>query len=311
VAMNQQAFAWGRLAAIDPQAVQEAAGLVRNRHTDTESTPGPLHPLPPGEWEGNEWGATAAPRNTGDERELRGLPSHGGEVAFLPLDDARLSRSLDEMIERRAAFLVDYQDAAYADRYRSVVERVRAAERERIGGSTALTETVARYLFKLMAYKDEYEVARLYTSGDFQRRLQQQFEGDYQLRFHLAPPLFAKKDEQGRLQKKEYGPWMFKAFGLLAKLKFLRGGAFDVFGRTAERRMERKLIGDYEATVQLLLDGLDDGRLALAVEIASIPEHIRGFGHVKEAHVESAKAREAALLAQWRNPKALHIVQVA
>ncbi|MBI0385517.1 hypothetical protein JBE27_56925, partial [Streptomyces albiflaviniger] len=135
-----------------------------------------LHPLPPGEWEGNEWGATAAPRNTGDERELRGLPSHGGDVAFLPLDDARLSRSLDEMIERRAAFLVEYQDTAYANRYRRLVERVRTAEAERIGGSTALTETVARYLFKLMAYKDEYEVARLYTSGDFQRRLQQQFE---------------------------------------------------------------------------------------------------------------------------------------
>ncbi len=311
VAMNQQAFAWGRLAVVDPQAVQQAAGLVRNRHTDTESTPGPLHPLPPGEWEGNEWGATAAPRNTGDERELRGLPAHGGDVAFLPLDDARLSRSLDEMIERRAAFLVEYQDAAYANRYRSLVERVRRAEADRIGGSTALTETVARYLFKLMAYKDEYEVARLYTSGDFQRRLQQQFEGDYQLRFHLAPPLFAKKDEQGRLLKKEYGPWMFKAFGLLARLKFLRGGRFDVFGRTAERRMERTLITDYEATVQVLLDGLDDDRLALAVEIASIPEHIRGFGHVKEAHFEQAKAREAVLLAQWRNPKALHIVQVA
>ncbi|HBK48993.1 MAG TPA: indolepyruvate ferredoxin oxidoreductase family protein, partial [Pseudomonas sp.] len=300
-----------RLAVVDPQAVQQAAGLVRNRHTDTESTPGPLHPLPPGEWEGNEWGATAAPRNTGDERELRGLPSHGGDVAFLPLDDARMSRPLDEMIERRAAFLVEYQDAAYANRYRSLVDRVRAAEADRIGGSTALTETVARYLFKLMAYKDEYEVARLYTSGDFQRRLQQQFEGDYQLRFHLAPPLFARKDEQGRLLKKEYGPWMFKAFGLLAKLKFLRGGRFDVFGRTEERRMERKLIGDYEATVQLLLDGLEDDRLSLAVEIASVPEHIRGFGHVKEAHFEQAKAREAALLAQWRNPKALHIVQVA
>lgn len=311
VAMNQQAFAWGRLAAVDPQAVQQAAGLVRNRHTDTENTPGPLHALPPGEWEGNEWGATAAPRNTGDERELRGLPTHGGDVAFLPLDDARLSRSLDEMIERRSAFLTDYQDAAYANRYRTLVERVRAAEAERIGGSTALTETVARYLFKLMAYKDEYEVARLYTSGDFQRRLQQQFEGDYQLRFHLAPPLFAKKDEQGRLQKKEYGPWMFKAFGLLAKLKFLRGGRLDVFGRTEERRMERQLITDYEATVQQLIDGLDDDRLALAVEIASIPEHIRGFGHVKEAHFEKAKAREAVLLAQWRNPKALHIVQVA
>ena len=312
VAMNQQAFAWGRLAAVNPQAVQQAAGLVHNRHTDTENTPGPLHALPPGEWEGNEWGATAAPRNTGDERELRGLPGHGaGDVAFLPLDDARLSRSLDEMIARRVTFLTDYQNAAYAERYRTLIERVRATEADRIGGSTALTETVARYLFKLMAYKDEYEVARLYTSGDFQRRLQQQFEGAFQLRFHLAPPLFARKDEHGRLIKKEYGPWMLKAFGVLARLKFLRGGRLDVFGRTEERRMERRLITDYCATVELLLQGLQDDRLALAVEIASIPEHIRGYGHIKEAHCEQAKAREAALLAQWRNPKALHIVQVA
>ncbi|MBD8644769.1 indolepyruvate ferredoxin oxidoreductase family protein [Stenotrophomonas sp. CFBP 13724] len=312
VAMNQQAFAWGRLAAVDPHAVQQAAGLVRNGHTSAETTPGPLHALPPGEWESTEWGATTAPRNSSDERELRGLPGHAGDdVAFLPLDDERLSRSLDEMITRRAAFLVDYQDQAYADRYRRLVDRVRKSEQDTLGGSTALTETVARYLFKLMAYKDEYEVARLYTSGDFQRRLQQQFEGDYQLRFHLAPPLFAKKDAQGRLIKKEYGPWMLKAFGVLAKLKFLRGGRLDPFGRTAERVGERRLITDYEATVQLLLDGLDDHRLALAVEIASIPEHIRGYGHVKEAHLEKAKAREATLLAQWNNPRALHIVQVA
>ena len=312
VAMNQQAFAWGRLAAADPQAVQQAAGLVRNGHTDAERTPGPLHDLPPGEWEGNEWGATAAPRETGDERELRGLPGHGGgsDVAFLPLDDERLSRSLDELVERRVRFLTEYQDAAYAARYRALVDRVRTAEWDK-AGSTALTETVARYYFKLMAYKDEYEVARLYTSGEFQRRLQQQFEGDFQVRFHLAPPLFAKKDEQGRLIKQEYGPWMLKAFGLLAKLKFLRGGTFDIFGRTGERRGERQLIADYEQTVALLLDGLSDDRVALAVEIASIPEHIRGYGHVKEAHLHKAKAREAVLLAQWRNPKALHIVQVA
>lgn len=312
VAMNQQAFAWGRLAAVDPQAVQQAAGLVRNGHTDAERTPGPLHDLPPGEWEGNEWGATAAPRETGDERELRGLPGHGGgsDVAFLPLDDERLSRSLDELVERRVRFLTEYQDAAYAARYRALVDRVRTSEWDK-AGSTALTETVARYYFKLMAYKDEYEVARLYTSGEFQRRLQQQFEGDFQVHFHLAPPLFAKKDEQGRLIKQEYGPWMLKAFGLLAKLKFLRGGTFDIFGRTEERRGERQLIADYEQTVALLLEGLSDDRVALAVEIASIPEHIRGYGHVKEAHLHKAKAREAVLLAQWRNPKALHIVQVA
>ena len=179
---------------------------------------------------------------------------------------------------------------------------MRAAENLKAPGSTALAEAVARYAFKLMAYKDEYEVARLYTSGEFQRRLQQQFEGDYTLHFHLAPPLLAKKDEQGRLLKGEYGPWVFTAFKWLAKLKFLRGGAFDVFGRTAERRMERQLVIDYFATVERLLAGLDAGNLALAAQIASVPEHIRGYGHVKEAHLHQAMARQAQLLQDWNSP---------
>ncbi len=228
-----------------------------------------------------------------------------------PLDDEQLAQSLDEVIPRRIAFLTDYQDATYAQRYRALVERVRAHEAQRVPGSSALTEAVARYAFKLMAYKDEYEVARLYTRGDFQRRLQQQFEGDYTVRFHLAPPLLAKKDAHGHLIKREYGPWMFSAFKLLARLKFLRGGKLDVFGYTAERRSERQLIVDYLATVDGLLDSLDADNVGLAAQIASIPEHIRGYGHVKEAHLREAKAREAALLAQWRNPKVLHVVQAA
>ena len=126
---------------------------------------------------------------------------------------------------------------------------MRDAEANKAPGSTDLTEAVARYAFKLMAYKDEYEVARLYTSGDFQRKLEQQYEGDYKLKFHLAPPLLAKKDAQGRLIKQEFGAWVLTAFKLMAKLKFLRGGALDIFGYTAERRMERQLIGDYEQTV--------------------------------------------------------------
>lgn len=236
-----------------------------------------------------------------------------GEVAApaAPLDDEQLAHSLDEAIARRVAFLTDYQDAAYAHRYRSLVERVRTHELQRVPGSSALTEAVARYAFKLMAYKDEYEVARLYTRGDFQRRLQQQFEGDYTLRFHLAPPLLAKKDAHGNLIKREYGPWMFTAFKLLARLKFLRGGTFDVFGYSEERRGERQLIADYSATVDMLLERLDADNVGLAAQIASIPEHIRGYGHVKHAHLQEAKAREAALLAQWRNPRALHVVQAA
>ncbi len=317
VAMNQQAFAWGRLAAVDPHAVQQAAGVAASATVAAgEAASGrPLDALPPGGWEGSEWGATSAPTPGTGPRVPHGVSAVGGathgDISFLPLDDARLSRSLDEVIERRARFLVDYQDEAYAQRYRALVARVRSAERAAVAGASVLTETVARQLFKLMAYKDEYEVARLYTSGEFQRRVQQQFEGDYQLRFHLAPPLLAKKDADGHLIKQEYGPWVMKAFAVLARLRFLRGGALDVFGRTAERRMERRLIQDYEALVQVLLDGLDETRLALAVEIADVVGQIRGYGHVKEANVAKAKAREAALLAQWRNPRALHIVQVA
>ena len=314
IEMNKTAFAWGRLAVVNPQAVQEAAGLIRNAQTESERTPRALQVLPPGEWESTEWGANAAPRNPGNESELRGLPedgAHGGDVAFLPLDDLRLSRSLDELIARRKDFLTEYQDAAYAARYTDLVAKVRNAENTRAPGSTALTEAVARYFFKLMAYKDEYEVARLYTSGEFKRRLEQQFEGDYEVHFHLAPPLFAKKDAHGRLMKKEYGPWVFKAFGLLAKLRFLRGGTFDVFGYTDERKGERQLIADYEKTLGELLGTLDGDKLGLAVEIASIPEHIRGYGHIKEKHLHAAKAREAELLTLWRNPKALHIVQAA
>ncbi|HEY4583322.1 MAG TPA: DUF6537 domain-containing protein, partial [Lysobacter sp.] len=171
------------------------------------------------------------------------------------------------------------------------------------------TEAVARYAFKLMAYKDEYEVARLYTSGEFERRVREQFEGDFKLRFHLAPPMLSKKDAQGRGVKKAYGPWVFTAFKLLAKMRGLRGTALDVFGRTHERRMERQLIADYMRTVEGLLRKLDAGNVDLAAQIASIPEHIRGYGHVKEAHLEHAKAREAELLREWDNP--LRILQVA
>ncbi|MDH5821822.1 indolepyruvate ferredoxin oxidoreductase family protein [Luteimonas sp. RD2P54] len=341
VEMNKTAFAWGRLAAIDLAAVEEAAGIVRNAPTAAESTPHLLDALPPGDWEGNEWGATSAPKPLRDEDDLRHLPASDptpadrpplsaagttegggsargsggragtgdGNVAFLPLDDLRLSRSLDELIARRIAFLTDYHDAGYARRYGDFVARVRAAEAEKAPGSTDLTEAVSRYFFKLMAYKDEYEVARLYTSGEFRRRLEQQFEGDYTVHFHLAPPLLARRNEKGELQKKEFGPWVFRAFGVLAKLRRLRGTALDIFGYTAERRMERRLIEDYERTVGGLLEKLDGGNVDLAAQIASVPEHIRGYGHVKEAHLQAARAREAELLREWDNP--LRVVQVA
>ncbi len=314
IEMNRQAFAWGRLAVVNPQAVAEAAGLIHNAQTEAERTPHDLHILPPGDWETSDMAGPSAPRAPEESHEVRGLQdasNSDGNVAFLPLDDLRLSRSLDELIQRRVAFLTDYQNAGYAKRYRSLVDSVREAEHLRAPNSTALSEAVARYHFKLMAYKDEYEVARLYTSGDFKRRLEQQFEGDYKVHFHMAPPLLAKKDAQGRLIKQEFGPWMMSAFKLMAKFRFLRGGTFDIFGYSEERKGERRLIGEYEKTVTQLLSSLDAGNLPLAVEIASIPEHIRGYGHVKEAHLHKAKAREAALLDKWNNPREIRLVQAA
>src|SRR5216684_3078580 len=217
--------------------------------------------------------------------------------------DAPTQQSLAELIERRAAFLADYQDAAYARRYRDVVALVDAAEKSRARGRTGLAEAVARGLFKLMAYKDEYEVARLYTSGEFRRNLEQQFEGDFTLQFHLAPPLLAPRDPRtGELQKRAFGPWVFRAFGLLARLRGLRGTAFDIFGRTEERRMERRLIGEYEAVIRELAAALGPDNHAIAVELARIPELMRGYGHIKERNVKQAKAREVALLATFRSP---------
>jgi indolepyruvate ferredoxin oxidoreductase len=219
-----------------------------------------------------------------------------------PLDDEVISRTLDEEIARRVAFLTDYQNSAYANRYKALVEKVRAAEQQKSPGFTSLTEAVARYAFKLMAYKDEYEVARLYTSGEFEKRIRETFDGDYKLHFNLAPPLFAKKDADGHLRKAEYGTWVFGAFRLLAKLKGLRGTALDVFGYTAERKGERRLIADYFATIDTLLATLDHDNHALAVEIASVPEHIRGYGHVKERHLAAAMTRQNDLMTAWRQP---------
>ena len=207
----------------------------------------------------------------------------------------QMPQSLDAVIKKRVEFLTGYQDAAYAAEYESLVARVREAERA-VGLGNRLTTAVAKSLFKLMAYKDEYEVARLYTDGRFVEQLKTQFEGDFSLKFNLAPPLFAKKDAKGHLVKAEFGSWMWSAFKLLARLKGLRGGAFDVFGYTAERRMERALVAEYRAMVEGLLPGLDAAGHATAVELAALPEQIRGFGHVKEKAVAEYRVRKAELL---------------
>ncbi len=214
------------------------------------------------------------------------------------------SQSLEEVIARRVSYLTDYQDAAYAERYRTLVAKVQSAEAKNLPNSTALSEAVARYYFKLLAIKDEYEVARLYSTEEFTEKLHQQFEGDFKLSLHLAPPLFAARDpETGHLKKQEFGSWILPALKALSKLKGLRGGKLDIFGYSDERRMERRLITEYETLIEEVIAGLSHETLASAVELASIPEQIRGFGHVKEQHVAKAKERESALLQSFRNPE--------
>lgn len=209
---------------------------------------------------------------------------------------------LQELVAQREQFLTDYQNAAYAAQYRSFVDQVQAAE-GRLGSSTRLTEAVARYLFKLMAYKDEYEVARLHTDPAFTAKIADMFDGDYKLVHHLAPPLSAAKDAQGHLVKKSYQPWIRSAFGVLAKLKGLRGTPLDLFGRTAERRTERALIVEYRDCIMQLLPQLTTDKLELAVQIARIPEDIRGYGHVKERHLAAARSKWQGLMQQWQAPQ--------
>jgi indolepyruvate ferredoxin oxidoreductase len=209
-------------------------------------------------------------------------------------------QSLDAVIARRHEDLIAYQDRAYADRYRNFVEEVRRAETARTKGESGLSEAVARYLYKLMAYKDEYEVARLYTDGQFHDALARRFKGGV-LKFHLAPPIVAPRDPvTGHLRKRVYGAWMMTAFKILARLKFLRGTAFDPFGRSLERKRERALIEDYRQSISEVIAGLTADNHALAVEIASIPEHIRGYGHVKDRHLGPARQKWAQLMAAYR-----------
>ncbi|WP_299938702.1 indolepyruvate ferredoxin oxidoreductase family protein [uncultured Nitratireductor sp.] len=203
--------------------------------------------------------------------------------------------TLDEIVTRREAFLTDYQNAAYAARYRRLVDRVRAAEAP--FGSDAVSRAVARSLFKLMAYKDEYEVARLHTQTGFSTRIAEEFEGDYRIVHHLAPPFLASgTDARGRPLKREFGPWVRLPFRMLARMKRLRGTAFDPFGRTAERRMERELIGWYEAHVEKALAHLDAGNAATLAETLALPMQIRGYGPVKEEAAKRIRTEMAARL---------------
>ena len=245
-----------------------------------------------------EWGRRAAH----DAGAFQSLLSPGQVVAFTKRS------SVDELIAKRVEFLTDYQNAAYAQDYAAFVQKVRQVD-EAVGDkSLALTQAVARYLFKLMAYKDEYEVARLHTDARFHARINAMFEGDFKVHYHLAPPLVAKKNARGELLKQQFGPWMLTVFKVLARFKGLRGTALDLLGRTEERRTERALIAEYRATLDEVLVGLTDAsresRYAVALEIARIPELIRGFGHVKERNLQAARQNRTALMTQFRHPQA-------
>ena len=199
---------------------------------------------------------------------------------------------LEDLIARRVEFLTDYQNTAYAKQYEDFISMVKAKESHL--GSTLLTETVTRQLFKLMAYKDEYEVARLHTDKQFLERVKTQFEGDFKVFYHLAPPIIAKRNDKGQLIKQKMSPHMVLVFKVLAQFKFLRGTALDIFGRTDERQTERALIQEYKDAVHELLASLNSDNHALAVKMANVTEQIKGFGHVKEKHL-------AAVMVQWQN----------
>ena len=252
IAMNRDAFAWGRRAAAFPSEVD---GIVEAAH------PGRKAP----------------------------------------------ARSLDEIIARREAYLVAYQDEALGVRYRTLVDRARSAERLYAPGGTSLTEAVAKNFFKLLAIKDEYEVARLYSDGSFARRIAETFEGDIAIKYHLAPPVLGRRDKNGVAVKSTFGPWFGRLFPLLAAGRVLRGTAFDPFGYSKERREERRLATDYEATMARILAGLSPDNHVTALAIASLPETIRGFGHVKERNRLAAATKQADLLDIWRTEPAYRL----
>jgi indolepyruvate ferredoxin oxidoreductase len=271
--MGLLAFKWGRMAVVDESVVR--AEIAKHEKVDT-----PEKPL------------------TDEARAI--------------VDSVGASGETKRLLDIRVPDLIDYQDAAYARRYAEVVKRAWQAEQKAVPGQTAFAESVARFLYKLMAYKDEYEVARLHSDPVFLARLDAQFPEGYTVQYHLAPPTLSKRDPMtGELIKKPYGPHMLSAFRWLAKFRRLRGGALDIFGKTEERRHERQLIVDYIAQVDQIIGTLSPANHAIAVQLARIPDLIRGYGHVKERHLKVAKEEEAKLLQAYRAPSPTAQVRVA
>jgi indolepyruvate ferredoxin oxidoreductase len=243
------------------------------------------------ELNGNAVAANLAAFRWGRLEAVDAVAVRAAAAPYLP--EEVVEATLDEIVERRARFLVEYQDEAYADRYRALVDLARQGERERVGVEGAFADAVARSYFKLLAYKDEYEVARLHTLPESRAALEREFEGDFRIAYHFAPPLFP-----GRPRKRRFGPWIRPMLGGLAWLRWLRGTPFDPFGWTVERKRERALVVEYETEVRALAARLAPANHAAAVELAALPQRIRGYGDVKARSVEATATRAAELRQQ-------------
>ncbi|MBC2778970.1 indolepyruvate ferredoxin oxidoreductase family protein [Parasphingopyxis marina] len=231
------------------------------------------------------------------------IAAHDPERVAAPISpesaDIGAGESLDALIERNAAELVRYQDEAYAARYRELVERARTAETGLGGGEDDFARAVARYYYKLLAYKDEYEVARLLSGEEFRKALEEEFEGDFRIEFHMAPPILQRRDPRtGRYPKRRFGGWMIHALRLLAKFRRFRGTAFDVFGYAAHRRLERALIAEYESDVAMIAERLDHANREAAVRLAGWPELVRGYDSVKDGHIADMRKKKAEWMAE-------------
>ncbi|MDO9449326.1 MAG: indolepyruvate ferredoxin oxidoreductase family protein [Rugosibacter sp.] len=270
VAMGLAAFRWGRMAVVD-RAFVVAEAAKSTAAADVVSL---------------------LPVLSASARELVDAVGVQGEVKRL--------------LEIRVPELIAYQNIDYAKRYTEVIRRIARAEKMAHVGDTRLSEAAARYLYKLMAYKDEYEVARLHTDPGFLAKLDAQFKAGYKAQYHLAPPLLSKRDPiTGELQKRAFGPWIFTAFKLLAKMKFLRGSSLDIFGKTEERRHERQMIEDYIQLLDETTSQLTPANYAAAVLLVSVPDEIRGYGHVKEKSIAAAKVLQTERLQAFRQAKAI------
>ncbi|MDD2948985.1 MAG: 2-oxoacid:acceptor oxidoreductase family protein, partial [Rugosibacter sp.] len=271
VQMGLAAFRWGRMAVVDPE-------FVTNESRKNPATAG---------------------------ASVVSLPPVLSAPARALVDAVGAQGELKRLLEIRVPELIAYQNIDYAKRYTEVIRRIASADNSVNSGSTRLSEAAARYLYKLMAYKDEYEVARLHTDPAFLAKLNAQFKAGYKAKYHLAPPLISKRDPiTGELQKRDFGPWIFTAFKLLAKMKFLRGTALDIFGKTEERHHERRMIEDYIRLLDEITPQINAANYAAAVALVSVPDEIRGYGHVKEKSVAVAQKLQAERLQAFREARA-------